>query len=444
MDLFEYAEQRNEPKKEEVAPTEAIYTVGEITAEIKALLEGKYGRERIWVKGEVSNFKGRNQTGHMYFSLKDETSLLGCAYFRNANKNLSFELKDGQSVLAAGRISLYAPRGNYQLIIEEIRPGGTGELYLRFEMLKKKLEAEGLFAPERKRPLPPFPKRIGLVTSATGAVVRDVIHVIRRRCPFVAILLFPVKVQGEGAAEEIVKALEEANDERHALEVIIAGRGGGSIEDLWAFNEEAVARAIAQSRLPVVSAVGHQTDFTIADFVADQRAATPSQAAELVVPDTLEVRRRVEMMIRTIVRELSHAREKAVERLDGLKRSAPLRDPRNLIRARRERVERAVERMMGQVSNRNDQERARFERNREHLRLFITRALSPRRLYFEKITSNLSLLNPLAILSRGYSVVSTSEGKIINKSRDVSVGESLSVRLHEGGLKCRVTETLEK
>ncbi len=449
MDLFEYADQQSlqekekEPKTEErEALREAIFTVGQITAEVKHLIGARFGQEDFWVKGELSNFKGRNQSGHMYFRLKDDRAVLNCVFFRNANQKSTVDLKEGMEILAHGHLDVWEKGGNYQLIVEEVRPGGIGELYLRFEQLKQKLEQEGLFAPERKKPIPAYPKRIGLVTSPTGAVIRDIIHVIRRRCPFVSLLLVPVKVQGDGAKEEIAKAIAELNRPEHAIDTLIVGRGGGSIEDLWAFNEEIVARAVAASRVPVISAVGHQTDFTITDFAADIRAATPSQAAELAVPDVAELKRRADLLLRNIVQELVRSRDVAHEQLTALRRSAPLRDPMSLVRERTQRLDLAVERMIGSLKVRKERDAERVLRTREHIRLLRGGVLEHRLLRFQRISSNLELLSPLGVLARGFSVVRTERGNIVKRSRQVKPGEDVSVRLHEGELSCQIKKIL--
>jgi exodeoxyribonuclease VII large subunit len=253
-------------------------TVSELTARVKILVEGAFAE--VWVEGEVSNFR-RHSSGHWYFTLKDEGAMLRCASFRMQNRLIRFTPEDGLTIRAHGRLSLYEARGEYQLIAEYMEPVGVGALQLAFEQLKRRLAAEGLFDIERKRPLPALPRRIGVVTSPTGAAVRDILRILKRRNEAVSILIAPVRVQGDGAATEIAEAIELLN-ERDDVDVIIVGRGGGSVEDLWCFNEECVARAIFYSRVPVISAVGHETDFTIADFVADLRASTPSAAAEMV------------------------------------------------------------------------------------------------------------------------------------------------------------------
>ena len=260
-------------------PQRKIYTVSELSQEIKGLFEKQF--PDVWVTGEVSNFRAAS-SGNLYFTLKDASAQLRAVCFRNLARYLKFKPQDGISVIARGRLSVYEARGEYQLYVEYLEPAGLGALQLAFEQLKQKLAAEGLFDPARKRPLPMLPRAVGVVTSPTGAVIRDIVRILRRRFPNLNIMLYPVKVQGEGAAEEIVEGIEYFN--RHRLaDVLIVARGGGSLEDLWAFNEEVVARAIAGSKMPVISAVGHETDFTIADFVADLRAPTPSAAAELVV-----------------------------------------------------------------------------------------------------------------------------------------------------------------
>jgi exodeoxyribonuclease VII large subunit len=445
VDLFEYASQQaieiKEEKSEVPTVQEQIFTVGQITGEIKSLLTSKFGRDPFWVKGEISNFRGKNHSGHMYFSLKDERAVLNGVFFKNANRNLKVELKDGMEVLAFGRIDLWEPGGKYQLIIEEIRPGGLGELYLRFEQLKKKLESEGLFALERKRKIPECPDRIGVITSPTGAVIRDIITVIHRRCPFSKLVLFPVKVQGDGAAQEIAKAIEVMNRPEMNMDVLIVGRGGGSIEDLWAFNEEIVARAIVGSRVPVISAVGHQTDFTIADFVADVRAATPSQAGEVAVPNLEEMRHRIETMMKNIVRELLRIRELRAEQLAALTRSAPLRDPRVLLRDRAQKLDDLLERIVSNVVMKKDRNRESVDRAHAELLRLPKRLLNQRVLRFQKASSNLNLLSPLGVLSRGYSIARTDGGKVIKEATQVNVGDEIGVRLHQGELKCQVKQT---
>ena len=292
------------------APEDKILSVGELTREIKELLAGAFAG--VWVKGEISSYKGPHQSGHMYFSLKDANATLSCAMFRGSATKLTFTPKDGLEVEAYGEISVYEPRGNYQLIIKQMRPAGIGALLAQLEELKRRLTAEGLFDAARKQPLPRYPRTIGVVTSPVGAAVRDVVKVLRDRWPGIRIVLAPVKVQGEGAAAEIAAAIERF-DRWGGADVLIVGRGGGSIEDLWAFNEEVVVRAIAAARTPIISAVGHEVDVTLADFAADERAATPSNAAELAVRDARETRHRIETFAQRMGSRIRH-------RLDRLQR----------------------------------------------------------------------------------------------------------------------------
>ncbi len=441
MDLFEYAQKTSLETPE---AQESIFTVSEITSQVKTLITRHFSGQTLWVKGEISNFRGRNQSGHMYFRLKDAGAVLSCVFFRNLNQRLKVDLEDGMEVLARGRVDVWEKGGSYQLVVEEIRIGGTGELYLRFEQLKEKLENEGLFAPERKRPLPSFPHRIGLVTSPTGAVIRDIIHVIQRRFPFVHLFLSPVRVQGEGAAEEIAQAIAKLNDHGHNLDLLVIGRGGGSIEDLWAFNEESVARAIVASELPVISAVGHQTDFTIADFVADVRAATPSQAAELAVPNVMEMEQKAKLLIRNITRELIHVRDMARQKLDASIRSPFLRDPRILLRSRIQALDLAVERLAGHLQQKRRESSERLEQLLIRMRGLLVHLLAPRQAQLQRANSNLTLLNPLGVLERGYSVVRKPTGTIVRSGKQVSMNEDLNIKLFEGELECRVQKISEQ
>lgn len=367
-----------------------IYQVSELTREIRNVLEERF--PEVWVEGEISNFRPAG-SGHFYFSLKDDQSQIRVVMFRGAQSGLRFRPENGLAVLCYGRLTVYEPRGEYQVIIEHMEPKGIGARELAFEQLKKKLEGEGLFDPSRKRPIPYLPRRVGIVTSPTGAVIRDMIHVLTRRFPNIRVLLNPVVVQGEGAAGEIAQAITEMN-ERDDVDVLIVGRGGGSIEDLWAFNEEVVARAIGVSRIPVISAVGHETDFTIADFVADLRAPTPSAAAELAVP----VKEDLLLMLR--------------ERCRRLLRDTRLAEP--LLR-----LDHLREGLLTHLAH-------RLEINREGIRRFL---------------KNLESLNPMATLARGYAIATRrGESKPLKHSREASPGEEVDLRLYEGTLLTRVVK----
>jgi len=313
----------------------ASFSVAEFTRRIKTLLETEL--EPVWLHGEISNFV-HHSSGHMYFPLKDESAQISCVMWRSRNQGLILTPSDGMQVLCYGQVTLYEKRGNYQLDVMKMIPAGVGQLQLALERLKARLHAEGLFDEEHKQPLPLFPRRIGIVTSPTGAAIRDLVQVARRRMPSIELVLRPALVQGEGAAEDIAAAIAELN-EYGDVDVLIVGRGGGSLEDLWAFNEEVVARAIYDSRIPVVSAVGHEIDFTITDFVADLRAPTPSAAAELVVPDAGELRSRltgtVKFLRHALQRRIAHERL----RLAGFRSSYGLRRPIDLVRQRRQRLD---------------------------------------------------------------------------------------------------------
>ncbi len=378
------------PARGEPVEPPKIFSVAELTKNIRSLLEGNFGE--VWVCGEISNFKAHTN-GHFYFSLKDEKAQLSAVMFRGANAKLAFRLQDGIEVICHGRISVYEARGQYQIILDYLEPKGIGALQLAFEQLKKKLGAEGLFDVARKRALPFLPKKIGVVTSPTGAAIRDILNILRRRYPDIEVLLIPVKVQGDGAAIEIAAALELMNEQTD-VDVIIVGRGGGSIEDLWAFNEEVVARAIFKSQIPVVSAVGHEVDFTIADFVADVRAPTPSAAAELVVPRKQDLEMTIQTMRTRLIQAVSKDFPQRMMRLDTL----------------RERLSYGW-----QVG---------FEKRDD---------------YLKRLMSNLHHLSPLNILAKGYSVVQkVGSTKPIKKASVLKEGDSLQITFAEGLCRAKV------
>src|SRR5437773_5285846 len=296
--------------------TSKVFTVGELTRAIRGMLETKFGA--VWVQGEISNYK-LHPSGHQYFTLKDQRAQIGCVIWRDTMAPLRQPLVDGAHVQAYGTVTVFEARGQYQLNVQILQPRGIGLLQAKFETLKRKLDAEGLIAPDRKRPLPKFPRRIGIVTSPTGAAIRDMLNVLRRRAPWLHVLINPVRVQGTGAAQEIAVAIREIatpNENWQPLDLIVVTLGGGSIEDLWEFNEEIIARAIFNSTVPIVSAVGHEIDFTICDFVADLRAPTPSAAAELIVPDIIDLQRRIDSCARALGRQLMNRLRDAQQRLD--------------------------------------------------------------------------------------------------------------------------------
>lgn len=399
-----------------------VPTVSELTRRIRGHLENTFFD--VWVRGEISNFR-KPVSGHAYFILKDASSQLRAVMFRPHLMKIKFQLKDGTEVLAHGKIAVYEARGEYQIVCDTMEPVGMGALQLAFEQLKKKLLAEGLFAPERKKKLPFLPKRIGVVTSATGAAIRDIIKVLSRRFPNREILVIPASVQGEKAGPEIVASIERAvrwNRERpdRSIEVLLVGRGGGSLEDLWPFNEESVARAIAQCPIPIISCVGHEIDFTIADFVADVRAPTPSAAAEIVVPKKEELT----LIVETHAHRLRNAIKKRVENLrihlDHL--AQRLIDPRKKIEMLRENIRNLLGKMTVAM-----QTRCRLSRQR-----------------MEHVIQQLNLVSPLQVIGRGYSITSDEKGNIVRSVNASRPGDVLTTRVVDGVIKSEVLSQTEK
>ena len=441
------------------APDRRIFTVSELTTQVRELLEDRFAD--VWVAGEISNTRAA-PSGHYYFTLKDRDAQLRCVCFRQNALYLKLKPQDGLAALVRGRVSVYEVRGEYQLYVEYLEPQGYGALQLAFEQLKRKLAAEGLFDEERKRPLPEFPRRIGIVTSPRGAVISDMLRILERRFEGLQILVYPVLVQGDGAADDIRKALRHFSDTR-CVDVVIVGRGGGSLEDLWAFNEESVARAIAECPIPVISAVGHQTDFTIADFVADLRAPTPSAAAELVIRQKSEfvemissieerllqaVRYRLAITGRRLLEtSVDRATASLRRRLGALWQRADEREfqLRQAV-VRRLRTAEARYRDARQslvvldLRVRLAQTRAQLEGRRERLMPLMAWRLEASRSKLESLDRQMRQLSPLAILERGYAIVEASDGAIIRSSEQTAPGDSLGVRLHEGRLRVRVED----
>ena len=429
-----------------------ILSVGEITRAIKETLADAF--PGVWVKGEVSGVK-RAPSGHIYFSLKEGTeAVIQCAMWRTEAARLSFEPRDGAEVEAFGRIEVYAPRGNYQLIVRQMRPAGLGALLLQLEELRRRLAAEGLFDPARKRALPRYPRCVGVVTSPTGAAVRDIVKVLRSRWPGIAIVLAPVKVQGQGAADEIARAIA-AFDRWGGADVLIVGRGGGSLEDLWAFNEEAVVRAIAGSRTPVVSAVGHEVDTTLADFAADVRAATPSNAAELVVRDAVEVRHRLDATqerLERAARETIAERRRALADLQGKYGFRRVRDVFATFQQRvddaRERIETSVRTRLRGARGRLDalarayglREFPRLPARRRETVVALSRRLTPaavagvltERRRLAALEDQLRALSPRAVLERGFALVRGPDGALVRGTAALGAGDRLTIEFARG------------
>ena len=437
-------------------PTRTILTVSELTQEIKDLLEMTFSD--IWIEGEISNLR-IPPSGHTYFTLKDDLSQIRAVLFRGQARHLRFVPEDGLHVICRGRVSLYEKRGEYQLILEVMEPKGIGALQLAFLQLKERLEKEGFFDVDRKKPLPMLPRKIGIVTSPTGAVIRDMLHIIDRRFKNVHILLYPVRVQGEGASFEIAQAIEYLNQQGD-VDVIIVGRGGGSLEDLWAFNEEVVARAIYRSRIPVVSAVGHETDYTISDFVADLRAPTPSAAAELVVRDKREIKNTLHSLTIRLENQMRQDLQEVWTHLSHLKKL--MGDPKKRIEDHLLRVDELLNRIVLVTSWTLKRDREQFHHHHSNLslrnplqrvqnvRLLISQgqknigqsikhSLELRRKRLEGILGKLDSLSPLAILRRGYSITRKIPSlQILRSASQVREGERVEVKLHEGTLLCGV------
>ena len=443
------------------APERDIYSVSRLNQEARLLLE--QGFPRIWLEGELSNVS-RPSSGHLYFTLKDARAQIRAAMFRSRNQAIRFRPEEGLQVLVRGRISLYEPRGDYQLIVDQMEEAGDGALRRAFEELKRKLDAEGLFDAARKQPLPTLPSRIGVITSPSGAAVRDVISVLRRRFPAIPVLIYPVPVQGKEAGGEIANAIRLAS-RRAECDVLILTRGGGSLEDLWPFNEEVVARAIHDCRVPLVSAVGHEIDFTIADFVADRRAATPSAAAELVVPDQLEwlarltqLSARLENRLRQLLsddqRRMAwleqrlqqlhpgqYLRQQA-QRLDELEQRARL-----LIEIKFNRLQYSLKELNEELQRHSPTQllgRLRLQQDllAQRLGTAVLGLLAEKRRRLELACRSLDTISPLATLQRGYAIVSQlPERRILRQAASVKAGDRLEARLAEGTLVCTVDTT---
>ncbi len=394
-------------------PTQHIYTVTELTQDIKLILENSF--PTIWLEGEISGFKHHSPSGHMYFFLKDENTIINARLFKNINQNLKFKLQDGIKVICFGHISVYGKRGEYQIIIEKIEPKGIGALQLAFEQLKQRLLKEGLFDPVHKKPLPLIPFGVGIVTSASGAAVRDVLKILTTEAPFLRIVIRPTAVQGEQAKYDIAKAIAEFN-KYSQVDVLIVGRGGGSLEDLWAFNEEIVARAIFDSRIPVISAIGHEVDTTIADMVADFRAETPTAAAKLIVNKKREIIRALQYDCLLMTNSMRGIISDLNQRLTRISASPAFRHPLRKI----EDFYQDIDRMMHSAS------------------LTIQHMIKVAQGRLTATTGKFQALNPLAILSRGFSLTTTIEGKIIRQASCLKKGDVVNTKLANGSFKSEV------
>ncbi len=437
-----------------------VLTVSELTDSIRALLEGEIGD--VWVEGEISNFRHQN-SGHQYFTLKDAASQLPCVLFKGraalANPG-RVTLADGVQVRLHGQITIYEAQGKYQMKVKTVQARGVGALQARFEALKRALAAEGLFDPARKKELPRFPRTVALVTSPTGAAVQDMLNVLRRRAPWMRVLVFPVRVQGRGAAAEIAAAIAALNLWKNA-DLIVVGRGGGSFEDLWEFNEEIVARAIAASVLPIVSAVGHEIDFTICDFAADKRAATPSVAAEIIAPDTADLLRQLAGHRQFLRRQLVDRVAQARDSYRRLGRGTLDREARRRLETESQRLDDLEESLRRAAANALERARSVFAEHSARLRAAspacqlevwqqklaavhcrfadaAARACTERRHRLDRVQDSLRLLGPQATLERGYSITTTAEGALVTSTTQVRDGAEIVTRLRDGTLRSKV------
>lgn len=394
-----------------------VLSVSQLNRYIKMNLDADENLANIFISGEISNFTNHYRTGHLYFTLKDDSAAVRAVMFNSSAKRLKFMPEDGMKVIARGRVSVYEASGQYQLYVDDMQPDGVGALNLAYEQLKEKLQKEGLFSELHKKPLPPYPEKVGVITSPTGAAVRDIINVLGRRFPYAEIVFCPVLVQGDGAHLQLTDAVNLFNSER-AADVIIIGRGGGSIEDLWEFNDEGLARAVYNSEIPVISAVGHETDFTICDFVADMRAPTPSAAAELAVPDANELQYALSALKNRMFLNVSSGIADRRSRLEYLTSKGALKSPDEMLSNRSQRLDTAFSKMLSSYENR----------------------IGGKKVEFISAATALSKLDPMSVLMRGFAFVSDKSGKNVYSSQALAKGDKINVRFHDGSAVCEVKE----
>lgn len=394
-----------------------VLSVSQLNRYIKMNFDADENLANIFISGEISNFTNHYRTGHLYFTLKDDSAAVRAVMFNSSAKRLKFMPEDGMKVIARGRVSVYEASGQYQLYVDDMQPDGVGALNLAYEQLKEKLQKEGLFSEHHKKTLPPYPEKVGVITSPTGAAVRDIINVLGRRFPYAEIVFCPVLVQGEGAHLQLTDAVSLFNSER-AADVIIIGRGGGSIEDLWEFNDEGLARAVYNSEIPVISAVGHETDFTICDFVADMRAPTPSAAAELAVPDANELQYALSALKNRMFLNVSSGIADRRSRLEYLTSKGALKSPDEMLSNRSQRLDTAFSKMLSSYENR----------------------IGGKKVEFISAATALSKLDPMSVLMRGFAFVSDKSGKNVYSSQALAKGDKINVRFHDGSAVCEVKE----
>ncbi|MFR6297845.1 MAG: exodeoxyribonuclease VII large subunit [Acutalibacteraceae bacterium] len=394
-----------------------VLSVSQLNRYIKMNFDADENLANIFISGEISNFTNHYRTGHLYFTLKDDSAAVRAVMFNSSAKRLKFMPEDGMKVIARGRVSVYEASGQYQLYVDDMQPDGVGALNLAYEQLKEKLQKEGLFSELHKKPLPPYPEKVGVITSPTGAAVRDIINVLGRRFPYAEIVFCPVLVQGDGAHLQLTDAVNLFNSER-AADVIIIGRGGGSIEDLWEFNDEGLARAVYNSEIPVISAVGHETDFTICDFVADMRAPTPSAAAELAVSDANELQYALSALKNRMFLNVSSGIADRRSRLEYLTSKGALKSPDEMLSNRSQRLDTAFSKMLSSYENR----------------------IGGKKVEFISAATALSKLDPMSVLMRGFAFVSDKSGKNVYSSQALAKGDKINVRFHDGSAACEVKE----
>ena len=394
-----------------------VLSVSQLNRYIKMNFDADENLANIFISGEISNFTNHYRTGHLYFTLKDDSAAVRAVMFNSSAKRLKFMPEDGMKVIARGRVSVYEASGQYQLYVDDMQPDGVGALNLAYEQLKEKLQKEGLFSELHKKPLPPYPEKVGVITSPTGAAVRDIINVLGRRFPYAEIVFCPVLVQGDGAHLQLTDAVNLFNSER-AADVIIIGRGGGAIEDLWEFNDEGLARAVYNSEIPVISAVGHETDFTICDFVADMRAPTPSAAAELAVPDANELQYALSALKNRMFLNVSSGIADRRSRLEYLTSKGALKSPDEMLSNRSQRLDTAFSKMLSSYENR----------------------IGGKKVEFISAATALSKLDPMSVLMRGFAFVSDKKGKNVYSSQALAKGDKINVRFHDGSAVCEVKE----
>lgn len=394
-----------------------VLSVSQLNRYIKMNFDADENLANIFISGEISNFTNHYRTGHLYFTLKDDSAAVRAVMFNSSAKRLKFMPEDGMKVIARGRVSVYEASGQYQLYVDDMQPDGVGALNLAYEQLKEKLQKEGLFSEHHKKPLPPYPEKVGVITSPTGAAVRDIINVLGRRFPYAEIVFCPVLVQGDGAHLQLTDAVNMFNSER-AADVIIIGRGGGSIEDLWEFNDEGLARAVYNSEIPVISAVGHETDFTICGFVADMRAPTPSAAAELAVPDANELQYALSALKNRMFLNVSSGIADRRSRLEYLTSKGALKSPDEMLSNRSQRLDTAFSKMLSSYENR----------------------IGGKKVEFISAATALSKLDPMSVLMRGFAFVSDKSGKNVYSSQALAKGDKINVRFHDGSAVCEVKE----